>query len=63
VLTAVGLCLQAGLVAVPHDADRHALRWHAYLWDPWFLVWGAFLLVALIRDASRPALADGDDES
>jgi hypothetical protein len=49
VLTFVGLLLQTGIVAIPRNADRHALRWHAFLWDPWFLVWGVALIVAIVR--------------
>ena len=26
-----------------------ALKWHAYLWDPWFLIWGLFVFLALWR--------------
>ena len=39
------------------DVDRHALRWHVFLWDSWFLVWGVALVLALvgaIRD-QRPS--------
>jgi len=43
-LTGVGLLVQAGAIHAPATADHRALAWHAYLWDPWFLVWG--LLVA-----------------
>ena len=46
-LTAAGVAVQAGLVAAGHDADRKALAWHAYLWDPWFLVTGVLVLAAL----------------
>jgi hypothetical protein len=35
------------------DADTKALRWHAYLWDPWFLGWGVLVALALL--ASRPS--------
>jgi hypothetical protein len=52
VLTLVGLLVQTGIIAESSNADARALRWHAYLWDPWFLVWGVFLLVAL--RCSRP---------
>jgi hypothetical protein len=48
-LTFVGLLLQAGVVSIPADADHHALRWHAFFWDPWFLIWGVPLRVALGR--------------
>lgn len=47
VLTAVGLLVQAGAISTSADADRHALRWHAFFWDPWFLLWGFCLLVAM----------------
>jgi hypothetical protein len=49
VLTSVGLLVQAGAVAVSATADHRALEWHAYLWDPWFLVWGLLVTVALLR--------------
>lgn len=52
VLTLAGMLIQSGLIATAADANRKALRWHAYLWDPWFLVWGGCVLLAMI--ASRP---------
>lgn len=52
VLTAVGLLVQAGLVSASAHADHKALAWHAFLWDPWFLVWGLLVLTAL-RLAAR----------
>ena len=30
-------------------ADHRALAWHAYLWDPWFLLWGLLVTAALLR--------------
>jgi hypothetical protein len=36
----VGLLVQAGVIATATNADHLSLKWHAYLWDPWFLVWG-----------------------
>jgi hypothetical protein len=55
VLTASGLLVQVGVIkAAP--ADRLAMKWHAYLWDPWFLIWGIFVFLALWR--SRPASQD-----
>jgi Protein of unknown function (DUF3995) len=55
VLTAIGLLIQLDLVHASPTADRTALRWHAYLWDPWFLVWGLLLATALVRSRSRGA--------
>lgn len=52
VLTGVGLLVQAGVITASAGADQMALRWHAYVWDPWFLVWGVLLSTALWR--SRP---------
>jgi hypothetical protein len=49
VLTIVGLLVQLDLVHASANADHTALRWHAYLWDPWFLVWGVLLAAALAR--------------
>jgi Protein of unknown function (DUF3995) len=45
-LTSVGLLVQAGIVSST-GADHHALAWHTYLWDPWFLLWGLLCIVAL----------------
>jgi hypothetical protein len=56
ILTATGLLVQAGVIKPAAHADRLALKWHAYLWDPWFLIWGIFVFLALWR--SRPASQD-----
>ena len=42
-LTVVGLLVQADVIRRPAGADDRALAWHAYFWDPWFLVWGLAL--------------------
>ena len=47
VLTVVGLLVESGIIATDADANHHALRWHAFFWDPWFLLWGTCLLVAM----------------
>jgi Protein of unknown function (DUF3995) len=49
VLTVAGLLVQSGAIAPAASADRRALAWHAYLWDPWFLLWGALVTAALVR--------------
>jgi hypothetical protein len=46
-LTLVGLLVQAGAIDAAADADDRALAWHAYLWDPWFLLWGLAFAGAL----------------
>jgi hypothetical protein len=48
-LTGAGLLVQSGAIAPPASADHRALAWHAYLWDPWFLLWGALVTAALVR--------------
>ena len=52
VLTASGLLVQAGVIQATAPADRLAQKWHAYLWDPWFLIWGIFVFLALWRSRS-----------
>jgi len=56
VLTAVGLLVQGGVVDAADDADQRALAWHAFLWDPWFALWGTAFIVVMWR--SRPQAAD-----
>jgi uncharacterized protein DUF3995 len=58
VLTAIGLLIQLDLVHASPTADHPALRWHAYLWDPWFLVWGLLLATALARSRSHTVRPD-----
>jgi len=47
VLTTAGLL---ALMLVPAETleESRALAWHAYLWDPWFLLWGLALMTCLI---------------
>lgn len=52
VLTGTGLAVQAGVVGGGAGADWKALDWHVYLWDPWFLVVGLLIWVALRRTRS-----------
>ncbi len=53
VLTAVELLAESGAIAVPPHADRLALAWHAYLWDPWFLLWGLLVAGVMARTYVR----------
>jgi hypothetical protein len=41
------------------DVDRTALRWHAGVWDMWFLVWGVLMAIATVsyRRRTRPGTA------
>jgi hypothetical protein len=53
VLTTVGLLLQLDVIHRSATADQRALAWHAYLWDPWFVVWGLLVATALLRSRGR----------
>jgi Protein of unknown function (DUF3995) len=53
VLTAVGLLVQADVIHASATADHQALAWHAYLWDPWFLIWGLLVASALLLGRHR----------
>jgi hypothetical protein len=57
VLTSTGLLVQSGVVHADAGADRRALAWHTYLWDPWFLVWGLAVAGVLICGPGLPARA------
>jgi hypothetical protein len=46
------------LSGVLHPAgrvDQTALRWHAGVWDLWFLVWGILLAIATVASRQRAA--------
>jgi Protein of unknown function (DUF3995) len=51
----VGALVLGGAVSPSDDIDRYALRWHVFLWDMWFLVWGVTLALAVA--AARRAYA------
>jgi hypothetical protein len=53
--TAGSLLLLAGVIE--STTDHRVLAWHAFLWDPWFLVWGLLLAGALL--ATRPGATAG----
>jgi len=44
----VGVLVQVNVIGDPASADHLALRWRAYLWDPWFLVRGIVVGAAMI---------------
>ena len=43
----VGALVLSGAISSSAEVDRHALRWHVFVWDMWFLVWGLALAVAV----------------
>jgi hypothetical protein len=52
-LTLGGLAVESGAIDIAADADRRALAWHAFLWDPWFCLWGIAFVMSL-RTTGRP---------
>jgi hypothetical protein len=48
----VGGLVLNGVIHPSSDVDRHALRWHVFVWDLWFLVWG-LALAAAVATAAR----------
>jgi hypothetical protein len=58
-LTTVGLLVQADVIHQSASADHRALAWHAYLWDPWFLIWGVLIASALVCSRNRQASTAG----
>lgn len=55
VLTVAGWLVQAGVIHEAAEANRRALAWHAWFWDPWFALWGLAFVVALaLTRSSRP---------
>jgi len=65
VLTTAGLLVQTDLLHASADADSRALAWHAYLWDPWFLIWGLLVTAALLRSRhlrSQPPTGRGPED-
>lgn len=48
-LTIGGLLVVTDVIHAGPTADLHAIRWHAFFWDPWFLVWGLCAGAAMFR--------------
>ena len=45
----IGALVLAGAITPGGATDEHALRWHVFVWDLWFVVWGALLALAVTR--------------
>jgi Protein of unknown function (DUF3995) len=43
-----GTLALTGMISPADGLDARALRWHVFVWDLWFLVWGAALALALV---------------
>jgi hypothetical protein len=52
VLTSVELKAEVGTIHPGKTTQRRPLAWHAYDWDPWFLVWGNLVITALLLTRS-----------
>ena len=59
----LGGAVLAGLFDLGPVADEHALRWHVFVWDAWFLLWGIALLVAVAGSRRPPGQRGGAVES
>jgi hypothetical protein len=46
VFVVTGALVLGGAITTSEPIDEHALRWHVFLWDLWFLVWGVMLGLA-----------------
>lgn len=58
---AAGAFVLSGVIDGSAEADRHALRWHVFVWDLWFLLWGLALAMA-VAAAWRRSAPDGRDD-
>lgn len=53
---AAGALVLSHVITPDAPADEYALRWHVFVWDLWFLVWGLALAVAAVRYRRRTVL-------
>ena len=52
----VGGLVLGGAITPSQPVDRHGLRWHVFVWDLWFLLWGLALGLATWRShVDRPS--------
>jgi hypothetical protein len=58
-----GVLVVAGAIPASETADWTALRWHAFFWDPWFLIWGILLAAAAFRYGRKNRADGGGRES
>ncbi len=45
----VGGLVLGGVITPSEPVNRHGLRWHVFVWDLWFLLWGLALALATWR--------------
>lgn len=53
VLVVIGALVLAGVIDPSGPVDEYALRWHVFVWDLWFFVWGVAFLLAAVRAHRR----------
>lgn len=53
-LVVAAALVEADVLDAPASADHRALRWHLWLWDMWFLVWGVLLALAAWQFSRHP---------
>lgn len=58
-LVLAGGLVLGGVLSPSQPVDRHALRWHVFLWDLWFLLWGVALGLAAWRFRATTRRAGG----
>lgn len=51
--TVMALSVLSGLISSEGGYDPTAMKGHAFLWDPLFLLWGATLVLHLVLSRSR----------
>lgn len=57
VLTIAGIAIVGfGAADISASDDPYALKWHAFFWDPWFLLWGLCTLVTMRLSTKAPAV-------
>jgi hypothetical protein len=55
----VGALVLTGAISLGREPDKRALVWHVFVWDLWFVAWGAALAVATVgcrRMAAQPKM-------
>jgi hypothetical protein len=57
----LGTLALAGVISGAVAGDQRALLWHVLVWDPWFLLWGVVLALAIAhyRRTGRRGYTDG----
>ncbi|OLR93914.1 DUF3995 domain-containing protein [Actinokineospora bangkokensis] len=45
-IVVVGALVVTGVIEAAPTTDMYAIRWHLFLWDPYFVIWGVLLGIA-----------------